>query len=320
MTIKADDNPFQPGAGHVPEPLLGRDKETELLTLVLNRLASPRAGFRGALAKTPYSPVRIVGPRGLGKTALLGWAEKQAKKRGIRCVSCEGLKSNEEGHTMHELLANVSIVPRLLQRLKGGKVDVPGKVGAGVELDQSRPGFASVAGLALWFKPLLLLLDEVQSYEMSLLREVLLGSQRLISDGYPLGLVLAGTPGLDSHLAKAEATFITRSKHIYINTLSDAATRAALQKPFEQEKITVAPEALEAMAAQTDNYPFFIQLVGGETWNELARSGRKEVDVELVGRIEKQAREGREEIYAEAFDRIANNNLLPQARQVMEAS
>ena len=146
-------------------------------------------------------------------------------------------------------------------------------------------------------RPLLLVMDEVQHFDLRPLRAVLQGSQQLIGEGHPLSLMLAETPGLDSHLAKAESTFIVRSRNIYINALSDAATREA----------------------QTDNYPYFIQFVDREVWEAMEEAGRKEVDSGMVRRSEDKAREGREDIHVLAFSRIANGGLLPQARQVMEA-
>ncbi|MBF2760083.1 MAG: AAA family ATPase [Ectothiorhodospiraceae bacterium AqS1] len=311
-------NPFKAGTAHQPPLLAGRDAETRLLTEALDLLCGERKKRWGALVSDPFPPIKIVGPRGVGKTALLGWAEEQAKKRGIRCVSCEELTQNKEGHTMHELLADVSIIPRLLRRIKGGNVNVVDKVGAGVEMDQFRPAFASVAGFAVRCKPLLLLLDEVQHFELPLLRAVLQGSQRLLRQRYPLGVVLAGTPGLDRHLSKAEATFIHRSEEIYINRLSDEATRAALQKPFEQEKIAVTTEALEAMAAQTDNYPFFIQVVGRAVWDAMTEAGRQDVDITLVAKIEERARTRRDSFYEKGRAELDEHNVMPYVFQIIE--
>ena len=318
MGFEADDNPFQAGTGHVPAPLAGRKDETELLALVLNRLRSPRARTWGELAKPPYPPVKIVGPRGVGKTALLNWTKRQARERGVRFVSCEGLRPNEADFSMRKLLGDISFFQRAFGWIKGFSLSAAEKFGAGVELSQATAAFTGVAGGAVRRRPLLLVMDEVQHYDLALLRAVLQGSQKLIGEGYPLGMVLAGTPGLDSHLAKAESTFIARCDKIYINTLSDEATREALADPFRQLGAAVAPDALEAMAAQTDNYPYFIQFVGREVWRAMTKAGRRDVDAGLVRQIEEKARKGRLSIHTQAYDRIANGGLLPQARQVMD--
>ena len=319
MGAGLDDNPFQAGTGHIPALLAGRDEETGLLTRVLGRLDSPRAADRGELAKPPFAPVKIVGPRGVGKTALLNWAKKQAEERFIRFVSCEGLMPDETDFTMQTLLGKIAgQAAKLLRKIQRFGFSVAGKAGMDVRLREAELIYTEVVREVVEAEPLLLLLDEVQHYDLPLLKAVLQGSQKLIGEGYPLGLVLAGTPGLDSHLADVKSTFVARSQNIYINTLSDAATREALRAPFEQEGVKVTSAALQAMAAQTDNYPFFIQLVGQHAWNAMAKVGREGIDVKTVKRIEKQARAGRECIYDQAFVRIRKGGLLPQARRVME--
>ena len=290
MGLDADDNPFQAGTGHVPAVLAGRDDEIERLTLVLKRLGGARRAG-GKLAKPPFPPVKIVGPRGVGKTALLNWAKGQAEGQGTRFVSCESLAQDQGQSSMRTLLENMAgRAKSMLGRIRSVNLGVVEKAGVGVEFRQIESIYAAVAAAAVKKGPLLLLLDEVQHYDLPLLKAVLQGSQKLIGEGYPLGLVLAGTPGLDSHLAKAESTFIVRSQNIYINTLSDAATRAALGAPFEDKGVAVTPAALKALGALADNYPFFIQLVGQEAWYEMVKTGRREIDARLVRRIEGKAR------------------------------
>ena len=318
MTDKLKPRPFSPGGGHLPLKLAGREEETDQLAEILDALLGERAEGERRLRLPPSAPIKIVGPRGVGKTALLNWTKRQARERGVRFVSCEGLRPNEADFSMRKLLGDISFFQRAFGWIKGFSLSAAAKFGAGVELNQATAAFTGVAGGAVRRRPLLLVMDEVQHYDLALLRAVLQGSQKLIGEGYPLGLVLAGTPGLDSHLAKAESTFIVRCDKIYINTLSDAATREALAEPFRQIGVAVAPDALEAMATQTDNYPYFIQFVGREVWRAMTKAGRKDVDAGLVRQIEEQARKGRRSIYTQAYDRLDGNDLLPYACQVME--
>ena len=117
-------------------------------------------------------------------------------------------------------------------------------------------------------------------YDRGLLAQVLQESQRLSSEGWPLALVIAGTPALDIHLRNVEATFVKRFKNLIINELSDEAVREALADPFEQNGIKVTGEALELMASLTNNYPYFTQVVGEVVWNTKKKS--TEIDVPLV--------------------------------------
>lgn len=63
-------NPFTPGAGGLPPFLAGREPEQRLVRRLVGRL---RAGL------PPGPPVVFWGPRGNGKTALLGWTEREVE-------------------------------------------------------------------------------------------------------------------------------------------------------------------------------------------------------------------------------------------------
>ena len=315
------DNPFTPGTGHSPPLLAGRDEETELLARMLERMRSLRSKKQPKLARQPFPPIKIVGPRGVGKTTLLTWAERRAAKNGrILVIRCAYL--DDDGHGGDPMQSMVNAMKKwpakVFETLMEAGVSLPGGFGVNVKTDRPADTYEQLVANIVQAKPLLLLLDEVHHFDLRPLGRLLQVNQQLISQGMPLGMVLAGTPGLDSHLAKAKSTFITRSRDIYVNTLSDEATREALADPFRQLGVAVAPDALEAMAAQTDNYPFFIQLVGEEVWQEMATAGRAFVDAKMVKRIEEKARKRRRAIYSKAYDRLDGNDLLPYACQVME--
>ena len=319
MKPKEENNPFTPGTGHSPPLLAGRDEETRLLALMLDRLNGPRTA-QAKLAKEPFPPIKIVGPRGVGKTVLLKWIQRRAAKLGIRAVVCERLKQDDpEGNTIEHLISDIAGgKDRLFRLIENLSLSVGKVVDIGVGLRQAGLKYNDIVRAVVQDQPLLLLLDEAHHYDLGPLATLLQKNQQLIAEGHPLGVIIAGTPGLDSHLDKAESTFIFRSEHVYIHTLSDAATRKALREPFRQADVDVAPDALEAMAAQTDNYPFFIQLVGQKVWDEVAQASREDVDVGMVRRIEEKARKSRDILYNRAWLRMYACDLLPYAHQVIE--
>ena len=313
-------NPFTPGTGHTPPLLAGREDATETLTQMMELLDGPRTWREKKLKRSPFPPIRIVGPRGVGKTTLLSWAEVQAQKKKIHTVRCAYLDdSNETDDPMRHLLTAMSEgSPQLLKRIRELSLEIPVTGGGfGVKTDPPDSSYSHLVRGIVAKDPLLLLLDEVHHYSLRSLSQLLQINQELISQGYPLGMVLAGTPGLNSYLNKTKSTFVARSKSIYVHSLSDEATRAALRVPLEKDGLKVAPDALEAMAAQTDNYPYFIQLVGAEVWNAVQKACRKNVELEQVSQAENKAREQRIEIYEWAYRRIVDNSLLKQANQVM---
>ena len=313
-------NPFTPGAGHMPPTLAGRGAETAMLGRMLSRLAGDREG-RESLVVPPYDPIKIIGPRGVGKTALLKWTKDQAERRGILVVNCAFLEEDANVDPLQHLLAAMAKGPSKLARLLrefGFTVPVVGG-GVKIKMDQSPDmTYDRLVRTIVKKKRLLLLLDEVHHFDPRPLGHMLKYNQQLLSDSYPLGVVLAGTPGLDSHLRKTKAGFIDRCREIYINALSDEATLEALWEPFKQADIKVAPDALEAMAAQTDNYPYFIQMVGELAWDKACFAGRKDVDAALISQLDSEARKSRGSIYRKAYDKMRGNGLLPHARRVME--
>ena len=314
-------NPFTPGGGHLPLKFAGRDRETRLLDRMLERLRGPRAKSGRFLQSPPSDPVKIVGPRGVGKTALLTWAGRRAAKNGrILVIRCAYLDDDGRGGDPMQSMVNAmkKWPAKVFETLKEAGVSLPGGFGVNFKTDRPADAYEQLIASVVQAKPLLLLLDEVHHFDLRPLGRLLQVNQQLISQGMPLGMVLAGTPGLDSHLAKARSTFIARCDKIYINTLSDEATREALADPFRQLGAAVAPDALEAMAAQTDNYPYFIQFLGREVWEAMEEAGRKDVDAALVGQAEEEARKGRLSIHTQAYDRLESSSLLPYACQVME--
>src|SRR3954464_14550042 len=65
-------NPYAPGAGQRPPELAGRDAELDALDVVLQRVARGR----------PERSLVLTGPRGVGKTVLLGALRSAAVRQG----------------------------------------------------------------------------------------------------------------------------------------------------------------------------------------------------------------------------------------------
>ena len=77
MTNKKDKNPFHPGYGEIPPVLAGRD--------VLKRDFESRIEAVSDKETHPTA-IALMGPRGCGKTAMLGWLAEKAKKRDLRVL------------------------------------------------------------------------------------------------------------------------------------------------------------------------------------------------------------------------------------------
>ena len=309
-------NPFRPGTGFAPKYLAGREPEQALLKGALDAIVGERDGRYGPLIDGAPRPLKIVGPRGAGKTALLTWAEREIepKKADVVRLADPPDGDSEKGFSI------------FLRKL----ADIPGFDWKQAEAQVSKyfhlvrnwqPGqppledFERVLQERLRLRPLMLLMDEVMHYDPKILKTILQQSQVLMSREWPLALVLAGTPALEAHLDDVDATFIYCAGDIYINRLDSDATRDALSKPFADRGVKVSDDALKLMLSWTDGYPFFIQAVGSEVWNAKEKQGRTEVDVALVQSVEQAVHSERGGLYKKIYRRIKNADLLEQAHK-----
>ena len=316
-------NPFTPGFGSVPPHMAGRDPEHKLLKEALAAITGPRQDKYGPLQDGSPPMLKIVGPRGVGKTALQTWAGREARSLEVD-VDVEKLAWLPKGMAEDEisgLLGRMATIQGLswkqleAQAYKYFQMTRNPRAGP-----LSMHDFKDILEARLRFRPLLLLMmDEVMHYDVGLLGQMLHQSQVLIDEGWPLAVVLAGIPTLDAHLDKVDARFIYRTKDIYINLLDTAATRATMSRPFSDRGIAVLDEALELMASWTDNYSYFTQVVGKQVWDAKEKAGCAEVNVALVQSVEEEVWEQRLDIYGSIYERIGRPLLLEQARKVVAA-
>ena len=80
MVLQLEDNLYKPGFGTTPAYLAGRYRECETISVAIGVINKPR-GPDKLLAEQSNVPIILVGPRGVGKTVLLTYAEYQAAKR-----------------------------------------------------------------------------------------------------------------------------------------------------------------------------------------------------------------------------------------------
>ena len=312
------DNPFHPGTGTEPDHLAGREAEQALLKRSLAAITGPRESDYGPLRGQVPPPLKIVGARGAGKTALLTWVNRVADSEEVDVVRLNFVPKRSTQDVLSGLLNKVAEIPdfgkhkaqaqayKLLQAAMRWKTGEP-----------PLKDFERIMAARLKFRPLLLLLDEVMHYDPEMMSQILQQSQGLANDGWPLAVVLAGTPALEAHLDDVDATFIDRAEDIYINRLDSDATREALTKPFADRGVKVSDEALKLMLSWTDDYPFFIQAVGSQVWKAKEKQGRTEVDVALVQSTAQAVHSECGGLYKKIYRRIKNADLLEQAHKAV---
>ena len=249
--------------------------------------------------------------------ALLDWAQREAESMDADFARLTHEPNADSKDALSALLHQLADIPGLdRKQISERESDY---LQWALDWQPGKPAleFERILGIRLRFRPLMLVLDDVIHYDMAMLDRMLNQCQLLASSGWPLALALVGTPALDSRLIKTKAGFIHRSEDIHINALDPDATREALGRPFLDRSVMVAGEALELMVSWTDDYPYFIQIVGSEVWD--AKKGAAKVDVALVQSVEQAVQKRRDEFYASIFEMISDDFLLDHAMKAVEA-
>ena len=314
------ENPFVPGTATEPPHLAGREKQRDIISETLRLIAKPLVD--GGLERSPLAPIKIVGPRGVGKTTLLHLAGAEARRLGIHVVKNVQLTHlDPNSEIISGLLDGMDIREHAslwLGSFFEGRADIgPASVSAKRKYYEKQT-LTRVLRARLRRHPVLLLLDEAMHYNVALLGDLLQTCQLMIGEKRPLAVMMAGTPALDGKLNKANASFINRCQSMYIHQLSDEAVRDALRKPLLDNGVApVADEALDLMASWTDNYPYFVQLTGREVWKAMREAKRNEVDLALAQDAEDAMRKERQIYYLSVYEKIANADVLACASQVV---
>ena len=296
--------PFQPGPGTPPPYLAGREKEQALFR-----------AWCGAVAQgvPPPSEVILHGPRGNGKTALLAWVhEHLAAAPGVEVVEM----------TPAELETPAQLAEQLLPA--AGLKDLAPKemslVGLTWRPGDGRPPLTARQRLTLRAakRPLVLLLDEAHSLDPVVGRALLHASQQ-VRRRHAFFLVLAGTPDLEDRLSEMEASFWGRAEVICINRLEPDAAAAAIERPLQDEGMSIESAALERIVGESHGYPFFLQLWGRYAWERAVAEGRRAITVAEVEAAAPEFERRRGHYYRQRYGELAKRRLVTVAGAVASA-
>ena len=299
LTLKA--NPFKPGFGFQPPVLAGREAER---TKLLTGLAQLQDG-------EPPASILISAPRGMGKTVLLNWLTQQVDNSQCgRLVKV----SADQVETLRDLVG--LLAPKLLDSTsftQSGKVNI-GVVGGGVS--QTTTPTPAALGAALQEKllnehhsqPLIITVDEAHTLAPDVARRLANLTQNLIGESCPVWLLLAGTPGLISHLMSAGvgATFVERTKKMLPRLLSQEASREALAAPLLARDWQVDEMALQSVLQDAQGYPYFLQLWGEAVWNAGVSQGRRCLDEAMVTTAGEEVNATRAGFYGGRYRELEN--------------
>ena len=129
-----------------------------------------------------------------------------------------------------------------------------------------------------------LLVDEAHTLDPAV-GQALLNASRQVRSQAPFLLMLAGAPSLQTHLNTMLATFGSRAEMLGIGLLDEAAAAEALVRPLADNGLSFADDALRQVVAESQCYPYFIQLWGQALWTQARNKGAKRIGLALVDEV-----------------------------------
>jgi cytochrome c553 len=297
-------NPYAPGAGQRPPELTGRDRELRHFDVVLERVAAGR----------PERSLVLTGLRGVGKTVLLGAMRSAAIGRlwgtgKIEARPDQSLRRAVAG-ALHMAVREIAPRHRAPDRVDGflgvlkafalrdptapksatlrwqPGIDVPaarGRADSGdmeIDLTELFLDAATVAGDV--GAGMALFVDEMQDVPSDGMAALCTACHELSQTGGPLVVVGAGLPHLPAVLSSSKSYSERLFRYVRIDRLDRAAADLALVAPADREGVTYEPDALDALYAAADGYPYFVQAYGKVAWDAAPRSPITAADVRVA--------------------------------------
>ncbi len=283
-------NPYAPGAGTPPPELAGRDELRETVRIALERTRLRR----------PAKSVLMVGLRGVGKTVLLDQLRKDAEATGIRAMRIEAPESRSLpailAPQLREALLHLSLDEKARDMSRRALRGLAGFVKAlkikyndiEVGLDyEPEPGLADNGDLEHDLQALLevageaaarsgtvlaMFVDEMQYVDEPELAALITALHRSAQQQLPVMLVGAGLPQLPGQFGQAKSYAERLFEFVTISPLSPEDSKLALVLPARREGVEYTDEALDAIVAKTQGYPYFLQEWGTRCWDVATES------------------------------------------------
>lgn len=277
-------NPFKPTAGARPPLLIGRD--------------DMRQDFAESIDNGPGAPGLLsifTGPRGIGKTVMLGEIEDEALQHGWVVISETATVGLVEriGSAIRAASEELGDGPagRRITGVTLGVVRVDTQLPAVRELHWRRQATELLEKLAAQGTGLLISIDEIHAVDRTELSDIAAVVQHLIREGLPTGLVLAGLPkAVEDLLNEGVSTFLRRAEKYDLHKTSVAEVAAAFRDTFAESGVGVSDKHLRQLAEATGGYPFLIQLVGYHVWSQALKAGGDVTDAAIAEGIGKARR------------------------------
>ena len=293
--------PFATGFGQMPPYFAGRGTQQRAAVRCLDAMQE------GGRCK----PCLVFwGPRGNGKTSMLEWTAREARKRGVQVLKYAAV----ELETKEELMNSVAGRLRWTERV----VEFSRSVFRRKPRAQVENAIDDILAHRLRRAPLALLVDEAHTLEPSVGRLILNAVQKLASSDAAILLILAGTPILVDRLDEMEETFWGRSEVLPFNLLSKQDASDAIRIPFESAGRTISADALAGVVTASNGYPYFLQSWGSLLWSDVGQSATPVTESD-VRRVQSDFDRKRDQLFDLRLRELQRLDLFEAAVAVAEA-
>ena len=297
---------FVAGNGAAPPALTGRAAEQAVLSRCL-------ADLRGNAA--PPHDVVLVGPRGNGKTVLLRWFQHACAQSQ---PAVDAVWLTPTALPSQTALSDALASRRWLAKLLPRKVGIASVGSAEWAPLDGRSNLAHALTSRCRRRPLVVLLDEAHTLDLDVGTALLNASQQVRVAEAPFLLVLAGTPGLTTHMDGMNASFWSRlgEGELGIGHLSEEAAKQALIEPLNAHGVAIDAEALAYVVAQSQCYPYFVQLWGDALWQRHLATGAATIAAELAEAVQPTVAAQVANYHQRRFAELESEGLVPAAAAV----
>ena len=255
-------NPFTPIFGQIPACLAGRDEIVSAM----------RSAFDSGWNDPNLSSL-IIGPRGVGKTALASVIANEAEERGWVSAQVTALPGMLEDVYQQGVLASRHIVDSGNARELTG-IGVAGVLSLEFESSTQTANWRTrmtqlVEQLNAEGVGLLIVVDEVDSSlpEMAELSAVY---QHFVQEGRKVALLMAGLPGNVSALLGGKSTsFLRRARQHHLRAIRDDQVATAMKATLIQVGVSIDEDALECAVGAVEGYAYMLQLLGYWAFEQL---------------------------------------------------
>lgn len=323
-------NPFAPGAGNPPPELAGRSEVLDRARIALSRIKAGRA----------EKSVIAVGLRGVGKTVLLNRMRDLAVDLGYRTSIVEAHEDKPLPllllPELRRLLLELdrlgaldTVVKHALRvfrsfagaiKVKHGDIevglDLDPEVGAADsgDLEADLPELFRAIGRAASARgaAVALFVDEIQYLAEREMSALIMALHRVSQEGLPIILIAAGLPQVVGLTGRSKSYAERLFDFPGIGPLAAADAIQALRSPARAQNVDFSDAALDAILAQSEGYPFFLQEWGYAAWNVAMASPITPRDVAT-------ATENVMEKLDRSFFRVRFDRLTPSEKSYLRA-